>query len=496
MQAWPTRRNRISSSNKIRTASTSGRRAVTVQTEHGSASHVTPLARSDRRGRFGSLRWVAIVSLALFVPLVANASPTYWIQVHPLQIGRTALGATSGPCEGDSSATCLYAIAGSDGSNVRGVVEMYSPSADTWTAVAALQRNRARLGATSGPCYDTGKTCLYAIGGEDSLGNSLSSVEQMRPSNSVGDVGANRWVDVASLQTPRGSLTATSGLCTNNFSATCLYAIGGADVSRTVLSSVEMYTPGNDSWTYAPSLQMARYSLAATSGPCPHNSINNCLYAIGGYGSGGSNTLKSVEYYSFGFGAWSYAAPMYTARAALAATNGPCQNNPGTTCLYAIGGYSANGALLNSVEMYNPSSDTWTTVEPLIQARSYLAAASGPCSGNLSTTCPYAIGGEDANGASLNLVEMYGSILGPTAAWVSRFTAQRRGETVSFHWKLVHSTGVAGFALYGGQTRLNTRTIAVHAAAAYHSTVHWSGPGRFTLRVLLTNGQFVTVPAR
>jgi len=93
-------------------------------------------------------------------------------------------------------------------------------------------------------------------------------------------------------------------------------------------------------------------------------------------------------------------------------------------------------------------------------------------------------------------VEMYGPPSSPTAAWVSRFTAQRRGEIVSFHWKLAHSAGAAGFTLYAGQTRLNARTIAVHAAAAYHSTVHWSGPGRFTLRVLLTNGQFVTVPAR
>ncbi len=175
MQARPTGRNRISSSNKIRTASTSGRRAVTVQTEHGSASHVTPLAGSDRRGRFGSLRWVAVVSLALFVPLVANAASYSWTPVYPLQIGRTVLGATSGPCEGDSTATCLYAIAGSDGSNDRSSVEMYSPSADTWTTVASLPMTRTRLGATSGTCYDTGKTCLYAIGGEDSRSNAISA---------------------------------------------------------------------------------------------------------------------------------------------------------------------------------------------------------------------------------------------------------------------------------------------------------------------------------
>jgi len=507
MQAWPTGRNRISSSNKIRTASTSGRRAVTVQAEHGSASQVKALAGSGRRVQFGSLRCIAVVSLALFVPLVASAASYGWTPVHALKIGRFELGATSGPCEGNPSVTCLYAIAGKGYANnstyTLNSVEMYTPSTNTWTTAASLQTRRAGLGATSGPCYGAnGNDCLYAIGGVDSSNNVLTSVERDRP-GSPDDVESNRWGTVEPLQIPRQLLAATSSLCANNFSATCVYAIGGIQsFNDSPLSSVEMYNPGNHTWTPAAPLQMARDALAATSGPCPHNSINNCLYAIGGFGASGNGVslTNSVEYYAFGFGAWSYAAPLNTARANLAATSGPCQNDPGTTCLYAIGGYGNTGSNvygdLTSVEMYNPGSDTWTTVAPLNTARDLLAAASGPCSGNLSTTCPYAIGGYDANNNPLTSVEMYGPPSSPTAAWVSRFTAQRRGEIVSFHWKLAHSAGVAGFTLYAGQTRLNARTIAVHAAAAYHSTVHWSGPGRFTLRVLLTNGQFVTVPAR
>jgi N-acetylneuraminic acid mutarotase len=32
--------------------------------------------------------------------------------------------------------------------------------------------------------------------------------------------------------------------------------------------------------------------------------------------------------------------------------------------IYALGGVGANGALLNTVEAYNPSTDTWSTVAP------------------------------------------------------------------------------------------------------------------------------------
>ncbi len=412
-----------------------GRRAVTVQAEHGSASQVKALAGSGRRVQFGSL--------------VASAASYGWTPVHALKIGRFELGATSGPCEGSPSVTCLYAIAGEGYANnstyTLNSVEMYTPSTNTWTTAASLQTRRAGLGATSGPCSGAnGNDCLYAIGGVDSSNNVLASVERDRP-GSPADVASNRWGTVEPLQIPRQGLAATSSLCANNFSATCVYAIGGIQsFNDSPLSSVEMYNPGNHTWTPAAPLQMARYALAATSGPC--------------------------------------------------------QNDPGTTCLYAIGGYGNTGSNvygdLASVEMYNPGSDTWTTVAPLNTARDLLAAASGPCSDNLNTTCPYAIGGYDANNNPLTSVEMYGSPSSPTAALVSRFTAQRRGEIVSFHWKLAHSAGVAGFTLYAGQTRLNARTIAVHAAAAYHSTVHWSGPGRLTLRVLLTNGRFVTVPAR
>lgn len=43
--------------------------------------------------------------------------------------------------------------------------------------------------------------------------------------------------------------------------------------------------------------------------------------------------------------------------------------------IYALGGHLyGNGATLNSVECYNPSSDTWTAVAPMAHPRARLSA--------------------------------------------------------------------------------------------------------------------------
>lgn len=93
-------------------------------------------------------------------------------------------------------------------------------------------------------------------------------------------------------------------------------------------------------------------------------------------------------------------------------------------CLYAIGGRD----LPSSVEMYDPRTDTWSYVSALPTARSALGATSGPCEGNASAACPYAIGGY-AGSAVLDSVEMYGPTgSGPTVARATHFVAHRHGH--------------------------------------------------------------------
>lgn len=75
---------------------------------------------------------------------------------------------------------------------------------------------------------------------------------------------------------------------------------------------------------------------------------------------------------------WTTMEPMPTARSGLgvAVVDGK---------IYAIGGY--NGSYLNVNEMYDPETDTWTTKQPLLTARAWFAIAA--YGGRI-----YAIGGE------------------------------------------------------------------------------------------------------
>lgn len=58
--------------------------------------------------------------------------------------------------------------------------------------------------------------------------------------------------------------------------------VGGWDGNQS-LSSVEIYDPETNSWSYGPELTTPRANLGVAV-------INNCLYAVGGFSS---------KYYSF-----------------------------------------------------------------------------------------------------------------------------------------------------------------------------------------------------
>jgi hypothetical protein len=235
---------------------------------------------------------------------------------------------------------------------------MYDPSSNAWSTVASLNTGRQILAAASGPCQDNAiSRCLYAIGGLNGSSTFLSSVESYTLPNA--------WIYVASLGTARTTLGATSGPCQGNTGTTCLYALGGYNNGD--LSSVEMYTPGNNNWSAVAPLNTARSGLRTTSGPCRGSIGSTCLYAIGGLDSNSNNALSTVEMYNPSSNTWSTVASLQTARYNFGATSGPCHGNTSATCLYAMGGY--NSGYLTSVEMYTPSSNSWSYVASLGTAR-------------------------------------------------------------------------------------------------------------------------------
>jgi hypothetical protein len=135
----------------------------------------------------------------------------------------------------------------------------------------------------------------------------------------------------------------------------------------------------------------ARGFLAATTGP------NGRIYAIGGDTTGSLNT---VEAYDPATNTWRSMAPMPTARGGLAVATGSDGR------IYAMGGAALVGGVirtsLDTVEAYDPPTDTWSAVAPLLTPRNSPAAATGP-DGRI-----YAVGGYDSSSLLyLNSVEAY-----------------------------------------------------------------------------------------
>src|SRR5207247_5955785 len=134
-----------------------------------------------------------------------------------------------------------------------------------------------------------------------------------------------------------------------------IYAIAGFSGAgdQTI---VEAYSPAANSWSTVASLNTPRFDLAGAAG------ADGRIYAIGGVDSNGT-VFNTVEALSFTTApAWSTVAAMPTKRYTLAAAAGADGR------LYAIGGFNVNG-ILNTVEAYNPFTNSWATVASLPTAR-------------------------------------------------------------------------------------------------------------------------------
>lgn len=96
-------------------------------------------------------------------------------------------------------------------------------------------------------------------------------------------------------------------------------------------------------------------------------SVNGKIYAIGGWIYSG-DVLNTVEEYNPATNTWTTKATMPTARAraGIAVVNG---------IIYVMGGHPKNGSTLSVNEAYNPTTNTWTTKAAMPTNRTNLAAA-------------------------------------------------------------------------------------------------------------------------
>src|SRR5579884_814034 len=337
----------------------------------------------------------------LFLIGGASASSPAWSSIAslPSAIGNAA--AVSAACAGSTSSRCVYSIGGSTESvNGLRALYMYNPQTKQWKGEASMSTGRSQLGAASGPCpNDLGQTCVYAIGGTAATGAFLSSVEIYNPYT-------NRWSFAPPVPTPyaspsfpgRSQLAASNGPCFTALTRTCVYAIAGYNMSLYALSSVEMFDPATGHWTAAASLRTARSRVAAASAPCRGSLAQACIYAVGG--TGDSGFLGSVEMYQPSTNTWSAVAELHAKSSSASldvagadASPALCVTQTTRLCLYAYGGQDQNFNILNAAMMYDPRLNVWTYVAPMTTSRDNFGGASAPCVQGLPTSCLFALGG-------------------------------------------------------------------------------------------------------
>jgi N-acetylneuraminic acid mutarotase len=197
------------------------------------------------------------------------------------------------------------------------------------------------------------------------------------------------------MATARAGLAAAVGLDGK------IYALGGFDCNGVPVASVEVYDPSLDQWSSVAPMPTPRALLAAAT-------VGDTIYAIGGINIyteriGGpiiTDILSTVEVYDPSTDTWTTFPPMATARAGLAAVVGG-RLDP---TIYALGGNNDTSTFLDTAEAFDHVHLTWRTIAPMPTARRNLAAAVSNVAGIEGKI--FAIGGHGVE-FPLTTVEFY-----------------------------------------------------------------------------------------
>ena len=218
-----------------------------------------------------------------------------------------------------------------------------------------------------------------------------------------------------------------------------LYVIGG-DNSAGVLSDLQRYDPVTDTWTTLTSMPTARAGAAAAV-------IDDGIFVIGGRQStsgpcSGGPYLGTVEKYDVDTNTWSTVAPLPNPRSDLAAVAHGGK-------IFVFGGCTGTASapsVTNEADMYDPQTNTWTTgLASMPTPRASLVAGH-------SGDKVYAIGGTDGVSAS-SVNEVYDI---PNNSWSTNtpMPTARQEAGVNSHGGRVYVVGGAQPA-FGSSTGAN-----------------------------------------
>ena len=239
----------------------------------------------------------------------------------------------------------VYAIGGEGGPTK---VEAYIPSTNSWTSRLGLGEGRTR---SSGAAAINGK--IYMTGGINWSGHLTKTLLVYNPAT-------NLWTQRADLPvaSTRGASAAIGGK---------LYVYTPANQTTDGWPMLHRYDPASNGWVkLARPPQNVEFPAAGA--------MAGKLYLAGGHTPNGPSDKLHV--YDPATNSWTTKHSMPTARYDAAAAVAHSGLIP-TQRLYVMGGTvsSTSTTMLQTVEAYNPATDTWTTVASLHRPRRGLAAA-------------------------------------------------------------------------------------------------------------------------
>jgi hypothetical protein len=215
-----------------------------------------------------------------------------------------------------------------------------------WSMTANMAAGRYDDTATVLP---NGK--VLVVGGYNYPPGALASAE-------LYDSATRTWSTTGSMAVARDLHTAT--LLPNG---KVLVAGGYSENPMFVsLASAELYDPATGAWSTTASMAVARRNHTATLLP------NGKVLVAGGLGSSATDALTNAELYDPATGTWSTTANMAVSRSHHVAT---LLSNIGLSNgkVMVAGGANATG-ILDSAELYDPATATWSTTGGMTDFRS------------------------------------------------------------------------------------------------------------------------------
>jgi len=201
-------------------------------------------------------------------------------------------------------------------------------------------------------------TIIVFIFQEFSIGDLMLQAYSLNDSSSPFNLidPSKMWTRGADMLTPRTDFSAAS---INEK----IYAIGGFNNKGKSSFKVEFYDTKTNTWNSSSSLPLPLDHAAAAS-------YNGSVYVVGGYRSSiVPDTVPSDRLFIYNprDNKWIEGKPLLGARGALTA-------NFIEGILYAVGGVNGSG-VSNSNTAYDPVANQWTTKKPMPTAREHLASA-------------------------------------------------------------------------------------------------------------------------